>query len=64
MRVIASFRGNNTVFQAWLRAGMPVNIENVVFLEAYKKKKTVSRKTAKQKIAKNIVTPILPDGIA
>jgi hypothetical protein len=34
MRLIASFRGKNREFRAWLAAGMPAN---VVFLAEYKK---------------------------
>ena len=40
MRLIASFRGKNREFRAWLKAGMP---ENVVSLAAYKNKKAAKK---------------------
>lgn len=44
MKILTTFYGRNRVFRQWLAAGMP---DNVVFMEAYKKKKTAKRPKVK-----------------
>lgn len=61
MKVLATFYGNNRTFRAWLAAGMPAN---VVCMEVYRKKKTVSKKTATGKKSSQISTSSIPDGVA
>lgn len=56
MKILTIFYGRNRVFRQWLAAGMP---DNVVFMEAYKKKKT-ARKRPKRKA----VSTSIPDGVA
>lgn len=46
MKMLAYYVGCNKDFRTWLAAGMP---ENVVSLEAYRKKKKTARKRPKVK---------------
>lgn len=61
LQAIAKFVGINKDFRAWLAAGMPAN---VVCMEVYRKKTTVSEKTATRKKTTTITTSSIPDGVA